>query len=197
MLSLKNEVISGIEKYIEEQAQLPGDLTVDVIQFDNSYKNIEDGYETLVSFGNPKNSPIKLDDYSPRGMTALFDSWGRAIDELGESLSKMKEEDRPERILFVTMTDGMENDSKIFTKEQIKEKTDHQTANYNWKFVYLGANQDAVQVGTSLGTSARNNVTFSMDADSIAKSFTSLSAGTRYTRAVNLSEYKTAEVFNN
>ncbi len=192
---LKQEVINGIEKYIQEQATLPGDLTVDVIQFDYSYSSKEDGYQTLVSFANPRTNPVSLSSYEPRGMTALFDSWGKAIDELGESLSKMKEEDRPERVIFVTMTDGEENASQVFNSEQIKEKTKHQTDNYNWKFVYLGANQDAVVVGSSLGTSVGNNLTFDASAKGLAASFATLSTGTMHTRSVDLNAYKQAVVF--
>ena len=103
--------------FIKEQANQPGEALLTLVQFDTEYEFVH------------KAVPMKqVTDYvlEPRGMTALLDAVGKAINETGERLAKMAEADRPGLVIFVIMTDGHENSSKEFTKAQIKEMIERQ-----------------------------------------------------------------------
>jgi hypothetical protein len=110
----------------------------------------------------------------PRGMTALLDAVGRAVNETGERLAKMPEQDRPSLVIFVVMTDGEENSSKEFTKAQIKEMIEHQQNVYHWQFTFLGANQDAFAEAGGLGIDAAGVACFS--ASKVAGTYNALGA---------------------
>lgn len=72
----------------------------------------------------------------------------------------MKEEDRPENVLMVIITDGFENASRKFSSSDVKERIKHQTEKYNWEFQYLAANQDAFAAGSAMGIVADNCAAF-------------------------------------
>lgn len=146
MESCKVEAVGGLNAFVEDQKKLPGSANFTLIQFDDRYE--------VVHAGVPIQSVGKL-DLIPRGWTALYDAVGRAVRETGERLSAMPENERPGLVVFVIITDGMENASKEFrSKAEIKKIIDHQTQKYNWKFLFLGSNQDGFAEGTSLGMSA-------------------------------------------
>ncbi len=99
----------------------------------------------------------------PNGGTALYDAMHEVITSVGVELAGMSEQDRPEKVVFVTLTDGYENASRKFRSEQVKALVKQQTDVYNWEFVYLGANQDAYAVGNSLGFKTSNVANYTMD----------------------------------
>jgi len=90
----------------------------------------------------------------------LYDAIGKSIIQTGEHLANMKDEDRPEKVLFVIFTDGEENHSSEYNYIRVKELIKEQTDKYNWQFIYLGANQDGMVTGASLGISAAKTVTY-------------------------------------
>ena len=116
-----------------------------LVQFDTEYEFLHRGVPVQ------QVPPYRL---VPRGMTALLDAVGRAINETGERLAKMDETDRPGLVVFVVMTDGEENSSKEFSKDQVKQMITHQQEKYGWHFTFLGANQDAFAEAGALGIHA-------------------------------------------
>lgn len=147
MQSIATDAIGGFNTFIEEQKKVPGTASVSLVLFDNEYLNI---YENKAI-----NEVEKLtsDVFIPRGMTALLDAVGRTINSVGERLSNTPEEDRPEKVMVCILTDGLENASKEFTKDKIKEMITHQREKYNWQFAYLGANVDAFAEAGEMGIS--------------------------------------------
>jgi hypothetical protein len=97
---------------------------------------------------------LTADTYVPRGTTALLDAIGRTIDELGARLAAMPAADRPGKVIFVIITDGLENASREYTREQVFQRIRHQSDVYGWEFVYLGAKQDAIAAGAQVGIDA-------------------------------------------
>ena len=91
----------------------------------------------------------------------LLDAVGRAINETGERLEAMDEQDRPGLVIFVVVTDGHENSSQEFSKAQIKEAIQRQQNDYNWHFTFLGANQDAFAEAGALGIDAAGAANYS------------------------------------
>lgn len=165
MQAIQKDAEGGVNAFIQQQAQQPGTATLTLVQFDTDYEFLHQG------------TPIdQVQEYSlqPRGATALLDAVGRAINETGQRLANMDESERPSLVLFVVMTDGLENSSREFTKERIKETIEHQETKYSWHFTYLGANQDAFAEGGGMGFTRGATSNFSPSNVHAAYAMTSL-----------------------
>lgn len=175
MRPLQQSVINGVNEYIQNCLSLPGDTNISLIQFDDLYEvNFMD-----IDVKNVR--PLDSNSYKPRGMTALYDAVGRTIREYGDKLSKTPENERPSDVIVVIQTDGYENSSREYTVEKIKSMIEHQTGVYSWRFVFLGANQDAILTASSLGINAAGAMTFNANDVSNQALY---SAVTSYTRGV-------------
>ena len=139
----------GINSFINDQKESEGSARITLVEFDDSIN--------VVYHGNVSDCPNYT--LNPGGMTALNDATGTSIDFLGKILDKS--ENKPGFVLFCIVTDGGENCSEEYTTESIKEMIKHQEDKYSWKFLYLGADFDAVSDSTSLGLSAASAVNFS------------------------------------
>ena len=90
-------------------------------------------------------------EYYVRGSTALLDAVGEAIHHIGNVHKYAREEDRPEKTLFVITTDGMENASREYSYERLKAMIERQKDKYGWEFLFLGANIDAAKEAARFG----------------------------------------------
>lgn len=153
MSSNWSDVVGGYESIIKEQQEQDGKCTLTVAAFDDSYDLLED-------FSNVQKVSDKL-EIRPRGMTALLDAIGKTVSSVGEKLAKMKERDRPEKVIVMVQTDGYENASKEYTKEKIKEMIETQTNVYNWEFMFLGASLDAVNEARNWGFDTSKSAVYS------------------------------------
>jgi hypothetical protein len=143
MYSSKDEVISGVQKIIDEQKNIKdGKCTVSMYTFNDK---VDEDYVGIDVNDLPKF------EYNPTSMTALNDGCGVAIDNTGKWLAEMKEEDRPSRVLVAVFTDGMENASKEYTLKQVKDKIEHQEKVYSWTFMYLGTDITTTKMADDLG----------------------------------------------
>jgi len=165
MNPLINDAIGGFNKFLEEQKALPGEAEMTVVLFDDKYDVIANGKDIQ------KIEPLNNKTYVPRGMTALYDALGKTINEAGARFSNMPETEKPDKVICVILTDGAENSSHEFTREKIVEMTKLQQETYNWEFVYLGANQDAIAVGGSIGINVRNCVNYTADSRGTAGAY--------------------------
>ena len=145
MAQVRNDAEGGVNTFISQQVTEPGEALLTLVQFDTEYEFLHTGVPVQ---NVPKYELV------PRGMTALLDAVGRAINETGERLAKMPEADRPGLVVFVVTTDGEENSSKEFNKSQIKEMIERQQNDFNWHFTFLGANQDAFAEAGGMGIHA-------------------------------------------
>ena len=129
---LKVEAENGFNSFIKKMKKDLKDkeLRLTLVQFDDV---IEIVYE------NTPFKKVKKYIMEPRNMTALLDAMGTTINKVGERLSNEKDEDRPGRIIFMTVTDGQENASKDFTREKVKEMIEHQETKYAWDFLFLSS----------------------------------------------------------
>ena len=144
MAGLETDTIGGFNAFIEKQRQLEGETIVTAVLFDDRYEILWNGIDA--------NKAILTDkEYYVRGSTALLDAVGKTILDVGYRLSKTSEETRPGKVIFVITTDGMENSSKEFTYEKVKELIKHQQEKYNWEFIFLGANIDAAKEAGNIG----------------------------------------------
>jgi hypothetical protein len=136
--------------------------------------------------------------FVPRGGTALLDAVGKTILNVGKQLLNLKEQDRPDKVIVVILTDGEENSSVEFTYSKIKEMVEHQSNSYKWVFTYIGANQDAWNVGAQLGISANNNLSYVSNAKGTKNAFDSLNTATTCCRSLSVADfgYTSADIEN-
>lgn len=153
MRSVWDDVEGGYTELIKAQKKEIGECTFTLITFDNEYS---------VEVDNQPIGEVSEElSVGPRGMTALRDAIGKSVTELGGQLSNMKENDRPEKVLFVIQTDGLENSSKEWNQEGIEKLIKQQEDKYNWQFLFLGANTDAMSNASNLGFSAGSSAQYS------------------------------------
>lgn len=143
MQSCRADAEGGVNAFIEAQGKLEGDANLTLVQFDT--------VEEFVYKGAPIRDVGKY-TLVPRGETALLDAIGRALQETKDRLDKLVD-GKPGLVVFVIVTDGGENSSQNFNREQIKALITRQQ-NDNWQFNYLGANQDAFTVAQNMGVAA-------------------------------------------
>jgi uncharacterized protein YegL len=159
MFHLTQETIDGFNQFIEEQRKLEGDANLTLTQFDTNFNIVHNGV-------NIKDVPeLNHETYRPNGYTALHDAVGKTIVSVGQRLEALQENERPSKVIMVIMTDGEENSSKEFSGEKIAGMIKHQKDTYDWEFVFLGANQDAVSKASTFGISA--NMAMSIDASKV------------------------------
>jgi len=168
MTSIKTDMIGGFNTFIKTQKDAKlGECKVFAYKFDDVYEAMFENVDL--------NDTPQLDEnnYVPRGWTALYDAVATTIDNMGARLAAMKEEERPEKVLVVTITDGEENRSKKFNQNDVASRIQTQRDQYNWDFAYIGANQDAWAVGTSMNIAS--NLNYTADSAGVACAFASLS----------------------
>ena len=181
MRSIWESVQVGLKSFINTQKAVNGKATLSLVVFDSlpQYKQnthfglsvnlgMEDvsHIDTVLDFVDLKQVDVNLDAYPPRGNTPLNDAWCETIDKVGSKLALMPEWERPEKVLFFTMTDGEENKSKK-TEEEAKAKIDHQTNRYGWEFVLSGANQDTKKVARAYSIPTGNAMNFAATQDGV------------------------------
>ncbi len=151
MQSIKSDIEGGFAAFVEEQRAGVGDCRATLAQFDDVYE--------LVYADRPIADVPPL-DLQPRNMTALHDAMGRLVTDAGQTLAALPEDQRPGTVIVAIMTDGLENASREWTGVAIKALVEQQSRQYGWQFLYMGADQDAVEVGESLGIARDHAVTF-------------------------------------
>lgn len=147
MYSSVNDVVGGFKKTIDEQkAQQEGECVVSLYKFASEVTEV---------FVGKNLDEIETLEYSPSGVTKLFDGVGTAIDNVGKWLNSMDEDEKPSKTLVVIMTDGEENSSKEYSGDRVREMIKHQTEKYSWDFLYLGSDLTDSKDSKTLGTAYR------------------------------------------
>jgi len=73
------------------------------------------------------------------------------------------------------LTDGEENRSKEFKREQIAKMVKEKQENCNWNFVFLGANQDAVLTASGFNIPYYSSLTYNSNAAALRNTMASAS----------------------
>ncbi|BBY73573.1 hypothetical protein MPRF_04720 [Mycolicibacterium parafortuitum] len=152
MQSIKSDVVGGFDAFLAEQRAGDGDCRVTLAQFDNEYEVV---YRAVPVSDVP---PLVL---NPRNTTALLDSMGKLITDTAAEIAALADDDKPGSVIIAIMTDGLENASHEWSRPAIKSLVEQQTNEFGWEFLYMGADQDAVEVGKNLGVKAEQAVTYS------------------------------------
>ena len=147
MAGLEDDTIGGFNAMIEKQKRESGEAFVSTILFDTDCDVVHDRVELS------KVQPMTREEYFVGGCTALLDAVGKAIRHIGNIHKYAREEDRPEKTLFVITTDGMENASREYTYDRVRRMIGHEKEKYGWEFLFLGANIDAAKEAARFGIS--------------------------------------------
>ena len=157
MQGLEGDTIGGFNAMIAKQKKEPGKAFVSTILFDDQTEVLHDRVRL------DRVRPITAKQYYVRGCTALLDAIGGAIHHIGNIHKYARPEDVPEHTLFVITTDGMENASRRYSAQRVKEMIQHQKEKYGWEFLFLGANIDAVETAGRLGITPDRAVNYHSD----------------------------------
>lgn len=157
MQGLEKDTIGGYNSLLKKQKKEKGDAIISTIIFDDVSQVLHDRKSIK------KVKKLSDKDYTVRGCTALLDAVGGAIHHIGNVHKYIREEDKPEKTMFVIITDGMENASHRYSAEQVKKMIEKKKKKQGWEFLFLGANIDAVETAANLGIAKERAVNFHCD----------------------------------
>ena len=165
MSGLEQDTIGGFNSMINQQKNADGEALVSTILFDNVSEVLHDRI-------NVKDiQPLTDHDYMVRGCTALLDAIGGAIHHIGNIHKYARQEDIPEHTMFVITTDGMENASRYYSSNKVKQMIERQKIKYGWEFLFLGANIDAVETAGLFGIDEDRAVNYQCDSEGTALNY--------------------------
>lgn len=168
MSGLESDTIGGFNAMMEKQKKEKGEAYVSTVLFDGACEVL---YDRIPIDEVPK---MTEDDYYVRGCTALLDAIGGSIHHIGNIHKYAREEDRPEKTLFVITTDGMENASQIYSYEKIHKMVKRQQEKYNWEFIFIGANMDAGMEAKRFGIREERAVNYVCDEEGTASLYSAV-----------------------
>ncbi len=169
MAGLESDTVGGFNAMIEKQKRTEGEAVVSTVLFNTHSKVLYD----RVDVQNIR--PMTQEDYCVGGCTALLDAVGDAIHHIGNVHKYAREEDVPEKTVFVITTDGMENASHRYDYERLRRMIEKQKEKYGWEFMFLGANIDAVKEAARFGIGADRAANYHCDAEGTAIIYESVS----------------------
>ena len=157
MSGLEKDTIGGFNSMLDRQKAENGDAVVSTVLFDHESQVIHDRVPIA------KVEPLTQQQYFTRGSTALLDALGGAIHHIGNVHRYAREEDRPEKTIFIITTDGFENASRQYSAEKVRAMVKHEQEKYGWEFLFLGANIDAITVARDYGIAPERAVRYECD----------------------------------
>ncbi len=157
MSGLEKDTIGGFNSTIEKQKGEAGTALVSTVLFDDESEVLHN--RVVIE----KIEPMTEKQYFVRGSTALCDAIGGAIHHIGNVHKYMRDEDRPEKTIFVITTDGYENASHRYGADRVRKMVERQKMKYGWEFIFFGANIDAVETAKHYGISEERAANFAND----------------------------------
>ena len=181
MSHLAADTIGGFNGFIESQKAMEGKATLTTVLFDTNWKILHDGVDIK------EVKSMAASDYIAYGGTAMLDAIGEIINRVQDRHDELGEE-KPDNVLFVITTDGEENSSRTFKKSQIEKMIKHQTNGHGWKFMFLGANMDAVKEAESIGIARNYATNYDWSVQGVCDSYTTLNCVATSARCGTLSD---------
>ena len=188
MGGLEADTIGGYNSLIEKQKKEDGEVYISTVLFDDTCEVLHD----RVALNQVK--PMTDKEYYVRGCTALLDALGGAIHHIGNVHKYARDEDKPEKTLFIITTDGQENSSRRYTYEKVKHMVERQKEKFGWEFLFLGANIDAIAEAGRFGIKADRAVNYHCDKEGTAVNYRVLSK--TVSRVRHCSAHELDEVLN-
>ena len=169
MFGLEAVTVKHFNSMIEKQKQYPLKCIVTTVLFDTVCETVHDSVEVKDMY------PLKKAQFEPHGHTALMDAIGGSIEHINRIHQQEHRNDFSAQTVFVIITDGMENASKKYDIDTVRKLIEDQTENNGWKFLFLGANMNALAMAQELGISDTNAVTYINDFQGILLNYEAVS----------------------
>ncbi|CAM5191208.1 VWFA domain-containing protein OS=Ureibacillus acetophenoni OX=614649 GN=SAMN05877842_101168 PE=4 SV=1 [Ureibacillus acetophenoni] len=164
MSGLETDTIGGYNAMLSKQKEAEGEAIVTTVLFNHEYELLHDRINVNGI------APLTKKDYEVSGTTALLDAIGHSILKIKKAQNATMKEHRAEKVLFVITTDGLENSSREFNHQKIKQLVEEQKK-IGWEFIFLGANIDAIGTAYELGIDGDNAVEFHADEEGVQMNF--------------------------
>ena len=158
MCSIAKDMQGAITSVLSDQKEnFKGDIDVTFVRFDTEYEEV---------FSARSIQDISEDDLKikPRGGTALLDAMGQTLNTFERKFSESDKKDRPDKVLFLIITDGDENSSREYSKDRVMGMIKTLERDHEWGFTFIGANQDAIGEGGKIGVMRSKSLNYSADA---------------------------------
>lgn len=169
MMSIASDMQGAITKVLSDQKEkYEGEIDVTFVRFDTEYEEVFSGR----SIKEVSNDDLKID---PRGGTALLDAMGRTLNTFERKFSEMDEKNRPERVLFLIITDGEENSSEEYSRDRVFGMVKTLERDHKWGFTFIGANQDAIAEGGRVGVSRGKSLGYDANSKGVSDMSRSMS----------------------
>ncbi|MGD9901570.1 MAG: hypothetical protein AB7S44_03430 [Spirochaetales bacterium] len=169
MGGLEKDTIGGFNSLIEKQKSVAGDANITTVLFDNSYSVIHKRVPIK------QLQPLTENEYFVGGSTALLDAMGITIEDISDEIADLVEDEKPEKVVVVTVTDGEENSSRAFNLSQIRKIVKEKTKKDKWEFLFLGANINAIHCASNLGIGAKMASNYSASTEGVKSNYASIS----------------------
>ena len=177
MSGLESDTIGGFNSLLDKQKKEDGECIITTALFDDRFELLHDRINLRGV------APITEKEYFVRGNTALLDAIGRTIDKIVNTQKNTAKEERAENVMVVITTDGMENASREYSCEKVRQMIEHQKEKYSWEFIFLGANIDAVETASRFGISPDRTANYHADTVGTALNFTAIGGAVSNLRA--------------
>ncbi len=151
MSTMKADMEGGLEQFVLDQRRQPGTCQLTLVQFDTEIETVFSARDLRM---------VERIEIVPRGGTALLDALGTAIDGVGARLAAQAETERPGKVIVLVITDGEENSSVVWKAKRLRAAIRRQERDYDWQFIYLGANVNAFAEAGDVGIARANAMSY-------------------------------------
>lgn len=170
MASLRNEVISEFNQFIQKQKEIVNDEDLFYMAQFSSELVVTRDWTSISTV-----EELTKEDYNPGGFTRFYSSMNDVIESAGQHFNSLTV--KPDKVLFVAITDGRDNVSSPGSKETLIQKMKHQSEKYGWDFSFMGSNFDVEKESQSIGIRAGNTKSFDFNSRGLAVGMSSLTLG--------------------
>lgn len=177
MQGLESDTIGGFNSMLEKQRKLEGKAYITTVLFDDQYELLHDRIDIT------KVNNMTEKEYFVRGSTALLDAIGKTIAKEKAIQDTLYKKEKAQKVLFVIITDGLENASREYSSTAVKKLIEIQKEKYGWEFLFLGANIDAIETANSIGISAEKAVNYKSDSVGTKKNYDTLNKAVEEVRS--------------
>lgn len=168
MAGLESDTIGGFNGMLAKQQKLPGECYVTTILFDDKYEVLHDHRDIRTI------KPLTAQDYTVRGSTALYDAMGITIHRIGNRQKFAAPDQWADQVLITIITDGFENSSIHYQASEIRQMVTRQQHRFDWQFIFMGANMDAIAAAGHLGIDPQYAADYVADAHGTQVSYAAM-----------------------
>ncbi len=160
MNGLESDTIGGFNSMLKKQKKVEGESYITTVLFDDKYEVLHDH----IAMKHIRN--LNEEDYYTRGCTALYDAIGKTIEKMDGIVRQQPDS----KVLFVIITDGLENASRSYSRNDVKGAINARTEK-GWEFVFLGANIDAETEAEKIGIARARAARYHNDSQGVTHNF--------------------------